>query len=145
MSKAARYLYAPCLYGAVSLPCSTSAYLSTDIHSELNCLPVPPSLLQVMLPCAHRICCKCSMMLQDRLPASLPQVRPVAHACRLGPIGVVMLAQGPAVAFSCTQHGVCSGQLRSAKRSSHLTAFPTTRDLCAAQPAHFVPHLPRTA
>lgn len=26
-----------------------------------------------MLPCAHRVCCKCSLALQERLPAAQPQ------------------------------------------------------------------------
>ena len=40
-----------------------------------------------MLPCAHRLCCRCSVVLQERLPA-MPQVRvmhiiwsPAACAC----------------------------------------------------------------
>lgn len=38
---------------------------------------IPPGApcLQVMLSCAHRMCCKCCMALQDRLPAAQPQVR----------------------------------------------------------------------
>ena len=30
---------------------------------------------QVMLACAHRLCCRCSMALQERLPSGMPQVR----------------------------------------------------------------------
>ena len=38
--------------------------------------PAPTALRpQVMLPCAHRVCCKCSLAMQERLPQFQPQVR----------------------------------------------------------------------
>ena len=81
---------------------------------------------QVMLACAHRLCCRCCMVLQDRLPPNMPQARAAGRAVRRRL--PVCLPRPAALARLCSNTGFLCG----CQWDAHLAASCCPAHACAS-------------